>query len=255
MICFTCDLDWASDAVLADTLQLFSDVGIPCTLFATHATPLLRNPGFSVEVALHPNFNPLLEGTGDTTACAVVQSLQAHYPEALGVRSHSLTSSSRLSGMFREQGMVYEANTFLPYATGLHPVPLWNGLLRIPFNWEDDVHALFGRPFDQVGLDLSKGLNILNFHPIHIFLNTESILRYEAARPCLSNPSDLLAMRNRTGTPGVRDLLLTLLGEVQAQGHQTLRLIDLAQCPDPAHLGDGNQMSADGGSPEATRHD
>ncbi|WLT31794.1 hypothetical protein [Geothrix sp. PMB-07] len=213
MIAFTCDLDWAPDAVLADTLELFAHHGVLCTVFATHATPLLQRTASGIEVGLHPNFNPLLEGAGTGHASSILAELQHHYPGAIGVRSHSLTSSSRLAALFREQGLAYEANTLLPYARSLSPVRLWNGLLRIPFNWEDDVHCLYGRPFDALGLDLGRGLNILNFHPIHIYLNTETLDRYETARPHFQNPKALLDHRNRSTVPGVRDLLLSLLKE------------------------------------------
>lgn len=229
MIAFTCDLDWASDAVLADTLDLFARHGVPCTVFATHPTALLQPSRSGLEVGLHPNFNPLLDGAGTARASSILADLHQHYPGATGVRSHSLTSSSRLASLFRDQGLSYEANTLLPYAHSLTPVRLWNGLLRIPFNWEDDVHCLYGRPFDALGLDLSQGLHILNFHPIHVFLNTETLDRYEAARPHVQDPKALLEHRNRSSVPGVRDLLLSLLQ--QATRLQPICLSALSEGP------------------------
>ena len=43
MIALAFDIDWAPDAVLADTLELVAEVGVPVTLFATHATPPLSD--------------------------------------------------------------------------------------------------------------------------------------------------------------------------------------------------------------------
>src|ERR1044072_8120400 len=64
----TFDLDWASDEVLARTIDHVEAADVDATWFVTHETPLLErlraNPKF--ELGIHPNFNPLLL-QGDTT--------------------------------------------------------------------------------------------------------------------------------------------------------------------------------------------
>lgn len=214
MICLTLDLDWAHDAVLEDTLDLLGDR--PATLFATHPTPLLRRDLPHLEIGLHPNFNPLLQGESSRPAEQVLLDLMAHYPGARGVRSHSLVTSTRLVELFGRHGLQYEANTFLPYARHLHPTRHWNGLVQIPFNWEDDLHAGYGRDFGTSGLDLAGGLNILDLHPIHIFLNTDTMARYEAARPHFQDPATLKTLRNRGPRPGVRDFFKAILSPAHA---------------------------------------
>ncbi len=240
MICFTCDLDWAHDVVLADTLELFRHWGVPCTFFATHATPVLANLDERVfEVGIHPNFNPLLTGASGSPE-TVLDNLLGLYPGTKGLRSHSLTTSTPLQELFASRGLAYEANLLLPYAKGLSPFTLWNGLLRLPYNWEDDVHCLYGKNFFSTGLDLEAELNVLSFHPIHVYLNTEHLDRYEQARPFFHDPSSLMALRNKSKVPGVRDLLVDLLTMVASERRAVLPLIKLAETlPSTNHPGVG----------------
>ena len=50
---------------------------------------------------------------------------------------------------------------------------------RINFNWEDDFE-FWNKNFDWDSSNLFAKINILNFHPIHIFLNSNSHDKYNA---------------------------------------------------------------------------
>ena len=52
---------------------------------------------------------------------------------------------------------------------------------------------------------------MFNFHPIHVFLDTEELRRYEQARPNYQNLLELIKLRNQDGN-GTRDRLKRLLG-------------------------------------------
>ncbi|WP_271255177.1 polysaccharide deacetylase WbmS family protein [Pseudanabaena sp. Chao 1811] len=225
MIIFTVDIDWANEIVIADTLNLFSSYNVRCTLFATHNSPVLNKCDRSFfEIGLHPNFNTLLQGKGGNPD-NILDELQTIYPEAIGVRSHSLTQNGWLLDKFKEKGMCYEVNQFLPYHQGLKPFKLWNGLWRIPFNWEDDYHFAFGYDFEDTRIDLrDEGLNIFNFHPIHVFLNSENNIRYLAVKNNLENIDILNKMQNKSSTKGTRDVLISLLEYVHKNNINTLLL-------------------------------
>lgn len=51
-ICFTVDVEWAAEQVLADLRRLFDQHGVRATFFVTHAG--VETPGH--ERGLHPNF-------------------------------------------------------------------------------------------------------------------------------------------------------------------------------------------------------
>ena len=200
----TLDIDWAHDDILADAIALVEQFRVPATWFVTHDTPLLArlrgNPDF--ELGLHPNFNFLLSGDTRTgrDAADVLDRLLAIVPEAKCVRSHSTTQGSGLLELFRSRGLSHECNSFIPLQSGieLKPWRLWSGITCVPYYWEDDVACLYGadgdRPMQQLrGL---PGIKVFDFHPIHVFLNTEHMDRYEKTRAWHRSPQTLLAHRH-----------------------------------------------------------
>ncbi len=206
----TIDIDWAPDEVLEHTLELFAKTGIPCTLFATHATELLRGlDRQQFEIGVHPNFNPLLNGKNEKPEI-IIERLGKMFPQARGIRSHSSFISNVLVEMFGQMGYEYESNVCLPYSRSLEMLPLWNDLIRIPFNWEDYLHFSYGRSFSSFGLDFSADVNILNFHPVHVFLNTETRDRYDGAKNFYKDPVHLAGYKNLG--KGTETLLNQLLG-------------------------------------------
>lgn len=219
-IYLTFDIDWVHDEILEDTIDLVEMYKLSATWFVTHATPLLgrlRN-NLDFELGIHPNFNFLLDGDNCTgkNANEVVDRLMALVPEAKCVRSHSLTQSSRLIDIFRRKGFTHECNTFIPANSGiaLKPWASFCGLTRVPYFWEDDVHVLY----DHIGItetepaDLAivgKGMKVFDFHPIHVFLNTESLERYERTRALHHDPKELI--NHRYEGYGTRNRLIELL--------------------------------------------
>ena len=202
----TLDLDWAHDDVLLYAIQLVELANVSATWLVTHDTPLLErlrsNPLF--ELGIHPNFNPLLEGTAPEgeTARSVIERLMEIVPEATAVRSHSTVHSSRILDHFVNCGLTHDLNSMIPASLASHASPwkLSNGITRLPYWWADDV-ALQSEPkrvltdflpSEQIG----QGVNCINFHPIHVYLNTSSQAQYEGARPDFQDPTKLSSHRS-----------------------------------------------------------
>lgn len=229
MIAFTCDIDWAPEAVIEDTVNLFETFGVKCTFFSTHHSLILSKCEKRLfEVGIHPDFTPLLKGKNNRSFDDILDDIMHIHPEARGVRTHTMLQSIQILQKFADKKLVYEANTFLPYQSGLKPTKLWNGLVRIPYNWEDDVHWSYGFSFDDCRLDLGQDeLIVFDFHPIHIYLNTENKYRYSEAKKHYEDPKKLLEYRN-TEVPGTRDLLINLLKHCKTNNIETSRMIDIA---------------------------
>ena len=229
MFCLTIDLDWAHHDVIADTLDLVDRHDIKATWFVTHDTPALGTirAAHGHELGLHPNFNPLLDGQVGV-ARDILKDLLDIVPEARSIRSHSLVRSSRLATTFRGYGLTHESNVLVPPRASRR-LPVWrdfSGLVQVPIRWEDDVRlidATLGEPAAHLG---SITPLIVNFHPIHVFLNTCTIEDYEATRSDARDPTRLLQRRRPPGSGGTRDRLLTLLAAIKASGHPTKRLGD-----------------------------
>jgi hypothetical protein len=201
----TIDVDWASDYLIDFVADMLEAADASATWFITHDTPLLdrlrSNRAF--ELGIHPNFNWLLSGDSrlGRDMYEVVSRLMEVVPEARCVRSHSLTSSSRLSEVFRSFGLTHECNFFQPMIEGqvIAPWRSWVGMTSVPHFFEDDLFCLYResglRHLSIDAMENHAGLQVFDFHPIHIYLNTESLSRYEQSRSCHGDPEQLSKYR------------------------------------------------------------
>ncbi|MES2590524.1 MAG: hypothetical protein V4608_01480 [Bacteroidota bacterium] len=209
---FTSDIDWAPEEVIADTISLFDKYNVKCTFFCTHPSSVIDSirSDKAFELGIHPNFLPVIDKQEGTVEEAIERVLEI-VPDAKGVRSHSLVQSTPLLNSFKQYGLLYESNTILPYRNEIAPIKLWNGLVKVIHNFEDDIHFMYSNSFDEPIIDTtSSSLNIFCIHPIHVFLNTDCEATYNNARKHYQVPKELLKLRNNKVT-GTRDLLIKLL--------------------------------------------
>jgi hypothetical protein len=197
-IVLTLDIDWACDAVLTDCIELVEASGVPATWFVTHDTPLLERlrDNNKFELGIHPNFNPLFDGK-EGNAERIIDDILTIVPEAVSVRSHSMVQSSRLVDLFLRKGLQFDCNHFIPEQSGitLKPWKLWNGIIKVPHFWEDDAECIYKSGTPIVDLLDRNGLKVFDFHPIHVFLNTEDLTRYEQTRTLHTSSTELLKYR------------------------------------------------------------
>jgi hypothetical protein len=212
----TFDIDWASDGVINDTIDLLEKHNIKATWFITHDTPVLErlreNKNF--ELGVHPNFNFILNGDikNGRNAEDILLKLLEIVPEAKSVRSHSMTQSSYLLDLFIKHGLQFDCNHFIPEQTEIELKPwiLWNNIIKVPYFWEDDIHCAMENNSSLEQLIQRKGLRVFDFHPVHVFLNTEKIERYSESKKYGNDMNKLITFRN-TKEIGTRDLLIKLL--------------------------------------------
>ena len=224
-IFITMDVDWACDAVLADTLDLFDELEIPVTIFVTHQTELLdrmrKDP--LISLGIHPNFNPLLCGTSDKDYRAVIEEMKAIVPEAVCARSHGLIDSTSILSAFFALGIRSDLNLFIPFSAGIPMTPFEHfcGMLRIPYFYEDDAYCFEKNrltPEEHV-LSPIRGIKVFNFHPIHLFLNTEKIERYNDARAFNHDGQALKAFVNADPENGARAFLKRVVRCAKENGY------------------------------------
>lgn len=206
-IFLTLDIDWAHDDVVNDAIDLIETAGVAATFFVTHDTPVLERlrANSDFELGIHPNFNNLMSPNTKLNLGSeeIITQIKNIVPEATAVRSHSMTQSSVLLEQFKKFGLTHDVNHFIPHNAGMDLVPfeLWNGLCRVPYFWEDDIQVIYEhRDSEKFGklnaLPLkAPGLQVYDFHPIHIFLNTENLNRYESTRPSHQHPDELIGAR------------------------------------------------------------
>lgn len=224
----TLDMDWATDTELHYLLELITAYQVKITLFVTHFTPLLKlleNTGL-VELGIHPNFNKNLQGSGDSTPRQIVTELLNIVPTATSVRSHSLTQQSGLLFLFAEMGITHDVNLFIPYQSGsiVYPFRFYdNRLVRIPYIWEDGGHCLDIDAEKETSWNCNdifkyRGLKVVNFHPAHLYLNTETYSRYEIAKTVCSSEKECHINTTRFG---VKDYFVSLINGAKSQQYET----------------------------------
>lgn len=190
------DIDWAHDYVIDYLLQILDKYHVSATLFATHRCGsiqnILQNPEY--DVGLHPNFNNLLQGNSNGSSyLSICDDLKEIFPQATSVRSHSLCFGSLIQVAYEKLGLTHDSSILLPYQNNDNPVypwKMWDGLIRVPYFFCDYVTAMTtDAPMDT--LVARPGLKVFDFHPIHVFLNTESLQRYERTRSFHHQPAEL----------------------------------------------------------------
>lgn len=217
-IFLTFDTDWLKDDYLQRTIDLLVEFDVKATFFATNESPLLQSlDPAQFEIGLHPNFNK----AGRELDLDALHRLKALFPQAVGTRSHTLLFGSRLLSSCHATGMLYESNIYLHKHLNLHPVPRTKEMISIPFNWSDDKHIELERPFELGELPTldNPGLNVFNFHPVHIFLNTDVYQRYENAKVHFNQPEMTQFINSGTG---MRSLFVALLQTVRSSSLSTL---------------------------------
>lgn len=196
-------------------IDLLEKADVAVTWFVTHDTSLLQrlrdNPNFGL--GIHPNFNFLLSGDlrNGATVEEVIDRLLEIVPQAKSARSHSMTQNAHILDMFAKKGLTHDSNDFIPEQNRieLKPWRLWNGLIKVPYFWQDDRACIYSENTPIEDLVTRKGAKVFNFHPIHVFLNTENLERYERTRAIHRNPQAL--NKQRYVGEGTRTALETLL--------------------------------------------
>jgi len=173
VIVFSLDVDDVSDEILEWALKLFRDNCLPVTVFATHKTAVLENPGDDVEIGIHPDF------FRNDDHEQVIKDLLLMYPDARGVRSHGLFEYSNLMNVYRKHNLVWDSSQLLYQCTHIKPYLHPSGLIRLPIFWEDDDYFTCNPDWKIESLGLDKpGVKCFDFHPIHLRLNTHSPEQY-----------------------------------------------------------------------------
>lgn len=171
MILFTADLDWASEEVLNFFFDSISKFEAKWIFFATNSNDRfheLEKNGHII--GIHPNFIPC---TSRFDMEEEVSRMKDIFPDANFSRSHSLMTGGPIWDSLQKNGITHDFSWFQPIKEMPRNRTLWNGLKQVGFNWEDDYHfhSTDFKLRNQRMIETSQNL-IVNFHPIHFFLNT-----------------------------------------------------------------------------------
>jgi hypothetical protein len=210
-LALTFDTDWAPPFVIQDVLNLLK--GVPATFFVTDGAALrILRKAPDVELGIHPNFMP--GSSHGSTRRQILQTVATLVPEARAVRSYNLVQDTTILDLYREYGLQSDLSLLEYRNPDVRPFQYWNGLVRLPYNFEDSVACTRGeRQADHLWMR-SASVLVCDFHPIHVYLNTDTMDRYAALRnqgALMTLKPNVLRPFVNVEAPGTRDLLLSLL--------------------------------------------
>lgn len=224
-VAITIDIDWVPDFIIDDVASRLVAAGVRATWFVTHASPAvdrLRDHPALFELGIHPNFLP--NSSHGATPSSVLAHCMGLVPDARSMRTHSLVQSTPLLiDVVALTPVRIDASLYVPGQDDLRPAPLeipGGTLMRLPFCWEDDLEMYQREPQWDVASRIAsrRGLRIVNFHPVHIALNSATLVPYVELKrltPRLQDatPACLHPLVNRTdaGTGTAFDGLLSWL--------------------------------------------
>lgn len=217
-IFLTFDFDWAPDFVIEDLLNILVKKKVKATFFITNYSNLLNTiRNYSLfDLGIHPNFNDILYAKTTDTFENRIDNLLKIIPEAVSIRSHSLTFSSIIENYYIKKGIRFSLNKYIPFDSGikLKPYRTWTGIIEVPFFWEDDIYCKMLENHYSHNINhifKNDGLKVFNFHPIHVYLNTEKIERYSQAKIYMKDEKKLKKFINDYNSFGIRNILLNVI--------------------------------------------
>lgn len=171
-MCFTCDLDWAPECAIKETMDFFVDNKIHLTVFVTHSSPILEKYKQNVNLGIHPNFiQPSSQGRNIEE---IIHYCKKLVPEAKVFRAHRWYSSNDIYELLLKYGITYESNVCTNMEV-VEPFIQRSGMISFPVFFEDGAYIINSKKinFELVKEKfMRKGLKVINIHPMHYALNT-----------------------------------------------------------------------------------
>ena len=194
LVVFTADQDWAPEWAIQEFIDEVSISDVPMHIFRTNTSQLIDRQVDSglMTQGWHPNFKA--NSTHGGSISSVVSHMQSIAPESRTVRAHSYFESSETWECLYNAGQIVESHGVTNLETGLVPLRMASGMIRLPVFFEDDV--FFQNNSNLMDLSLLKerilapGLKIFDFHPIHIASNTVSASHYQEVKSTIEQKFD-----------------------------------------------------------------
>ena len=233
LLVLTSDTDWASDACIEDLVDRALSFGIRPVMMATGKSAAVEKylAAGSIELGIHPNFNPGSDHGADPAA--VIAHVRALYPQATTWRSHGFVDSTQIAAALYASGLEYDSNLCLWMQPNLAPLRHASGSLRFPVFWEDDVHWRDREgswTFDDYAEQFfSPGLKVINVHPLAFAMNIPHAEFRKTLTPDIKTLTQSGMERRRFRGAGTRTFLLDLFKEARARGHRFYTLAEACE--------------------------
>ena len=227
-IVLTFDIDWTPDFVIEKIANHLIEKKIKATWFVTHSSPFIEKLFKFEELfdfGIHPNF--FTNSTQGRNEDEVMLNILKILPKSKILRTHSLLQSTYLMGrLCKNYGIEIDVSLFLPKTPHLEPHKIryfkgHEGLIRIPYFWEDDIEMNDQNTnWNPDSIIEIPGLKVFDFHPIHIFLNSNNIENYEKLKqigPMITFDYQTITPFINSQYPGTNNFFMKLCDYIKSQ--------------------------------------
>ena len=171
-VCITTDLDWAPEIAIERTLSFFDKYEIRPTVFVTHKSLVIEKWKGKIDLGIHPNFiQPSSQGNDIKSILDFCKELA---PETKCFRCHRWYASNDIYDELWERGFKYESNICTNLDV-VRPFVHRSGMICFPAFFEDGGYIKSGMELNYNVFSeafRTKGLKVINIHPMHFVLNT-----------------------------------------------------------------------------------
>ena len=188
----TFDIDWAPDFTIELCLEILKLKKIKATFFATHETDLNQEVILQGhELGIHPNF--LNKSSQGNSPFQIIENCLNFAPDAKTIRTHALVQSTPLLfEIFNSfPQLELDLSIFMANAKYIERFKWqFDGVSfdRINYNWEDDAQ-FYDKNYNWSKPYFPGSTSIFDFHPIHVYLNSQDNLNYKNLKKDLSRES------------------------------------------------------------------
>lgn len=238
VFCFTSDIDWASEAVIADYLNKLPMDLLKLTTFVTHDSKIIGEQFHAGHLTrgIHPNFLP--GSSHGNSFREVIETCVSFAPEATCTRSHRAFDVTDTAHMLKNEfHFKCCSNTITTLAQHITPYWLESQLLQIPVFFEEGSFL-----YNQLGLSIqpylkhfmSPGLKVISFHPMNMAFNTPFIawmrqIKDSLTREEFNNISAETIEKMKNREKGAFDLVMEIINLVQQKQYPILSLDEIYQ--------------------------
>lgn len=224
VFCFTSDVDWASETVLANYFELLPFERLKLTMFVTHDSEIIgrKYKEGLITRGIHPNFLP--GSSQGNSFREVIETCLSFAPEADITRSHRAFDVTDTAHMLHnDYHFKCCSNTITTLAQRISPYWLESKMLQIPVFFEEGSFL-----YNSLGLSIqpylnnftSPGLKVISFHPINMVFNTPYIAWMRQIKDSLSREefnhiSGEMIEERRNKEKGAFDLVMEILNLVE----------------------------------------
>lgn len=230
----TLDIDWCPDYMLERVVQMLIENEVHATFFVTHPTPILKliERCHLFELGIHPNFLPnSSHGNDIDTIYKYVLKLA---PNAFACRSHGLViSTNHVDYLLKNTNIKLELSNLAPFMINPNPIKyeqLEKSIDKLPYVF-DDYYVLrspynFNQALEKIFLSKS-GHHVLNFHPVHLYLNTSSVQKYDQLKPQIFHNNTQLNWKYFCSNFGIQDYFFEFMQKKQVSFSKLSTIINL----------------------------